>query len=357
MVALRHEDMSNYAVRVRPRAVRRMGRALVVFAAAIALAGCGGDGNEQATEQAAPAEVRNDGRAAPDSFAAEAGGAGDAAVNARSGTDGRAGQAGDDVKIAPEDRALVYTAEMTVRADDVATAAEKSKQLVLAAGGYVAEERSDSSGGESNATLVFKVPPDRYPTVLSRLGRDLGRQETLRQHTEDVTEQVADVASRVKSAEAALDQMRTLLSKAEKIGEVLEIEREISARTAELESLQARQKALAERTSMATVTLTLIGPAAPAPDDEEGLFSGFLDGLRSGLEALGTAVRIGLIIFGVLVPWLVVGGVIALVARPVLRRLRPARRRAAAPPPRPDRDAEETLPSHAGEEERVGPAS
>src|SRR5690606_36464609 len=162
--------MSNYPLRGRPRAVRLMGRALVVLAAAIALTGCAGNEPSMESEQAAPARpaVGQDRQAVAESGGAGSGSAdaGDAAATAE--------QAGKDVKIAPEDRALVYTAELTVRADDVATAADKAKRLVNAAGGYVAEERLDSTGGESSGTLVLKVPPDRYPTVLAQLGTDLG---------------------------------------------------------------------------------------------------------------------------------------------------------------------------------------
>lgn len=305
--------------------------ALFAAVAALVLTGCGG-----AAEQSAVAPAADAGAARGDSLAARpeaaGGGADESAASALAEADGQAKGADQRVNVRPEDRQIVYTAELTVRAKDVAAAAEQAKRLVLAAGGYVADERSDSyDGGDSRAVLVLKVPPDRYPAVLGQLGKDLGTRLSLHQGTEDVTEEVADVAARVKSAEAALNQMRTLLSKAEKIGEVLEIEREISQRTAELEALQARQKALAARTAMATVTLNLVGPTAtPPPDDDEP--SGFLGGLATGWDSLVAAAKVGLTVLGVLLPWLVVLAVVAFAVRPLLRRLRP---RPAAPPAPP----------------------
>ena len=66
----------------------------------------------------------------------------------------------------PQDRAIIYTAEMTVRAKNVTTAADKARQIVTTAGGYLAMEKSDAySGGEGSATLVFKVPPGAYPST------------------------------------------------------------------------------------------------------------------------------------------------------------------------------------------------
>ncbi|GAA4189750.1 DUF4349 domain-containing protein [Streptosporangium oxazolinicum] len=229
------------------------------------------------------------------------------------------------VKVAPQDRAIVYTAEMTVRAKDVTSAADRARQIVTTAGGYLAMERSDAhSGGEGSATLVFKIPPGNYPGTLDRLGKDLGTRESLRQNTEDVTEQVADVESRLKSARAALDSLRTLLKRANTIGEVLEVEREVSNRESELESLQARQKTLASQTSVATLTLNLVGPATVIPEEDDEP-SGFLGGLETGWSAFVAAVKIGLTLLGVLLPWLVLIGLIWLAATFVLRLRRGGR--------------------------------
>jgi len=213
----------------------------------------------------------------------------------------------------------------------VAAAAEKATRIVTEAGGYVSEEHSDSSTADGSSTrITFKVPPDRYAAVLKRFGTELGKRESLTQRTEDVTEEVADVESRIKSAEAAIDQFRALLRRAEKIGDVLEIEREISARTAELESLQARQKALASLTSMATITLHLIGPAVEVPEDEP---EGFFGGLVTGWRALVAATKIGLTVLGVLLPWLLAIGLLVLLVWPLARLL--SRTRLVSPRPRP----------------------
>ncbi|MBX6385152.1 MAG: DUF4349 domain-containing protein, partial [Microbispora sp.] len=288
-----------------------------LLAAAFLLTGCGGSDE--------PSSQMNDGAAAP----AVGGGSGEGAPAAEGGSGGR-----DKAKIAPSDRAIIYQAELTVEVKDVTAAADRAKAIVTGAGGYVAEERSESLSGDDRSTITFKVPPARYSDVLTRLGRDLGKRTSMQQNAQDVTEEVADVASRVKSAEAALGQFRTLLSKANKIGEILEIEREIARREADLESLQARQKALEAQTSMATVTLTLVLPPGPSPRHREEEPGGFLAGLRTGWDALTTSTVVALTVLGALLPWLVVAGLVWLAVRAVLRRVRrrPAPPAGSAPP-------------------------
>ncbi|MER7208377.1 DUF4349 domain-containing protein [Streptosporangium sp. NPDC000239] len=239
----------------------------------------------------------------------------------------------EQVKLVAQDRAIIYTAELTVRAKDVVAAADTARRIVTTAGGYLSTEKSDTGYGDRASTsLTFKVPPSAYPGVLQRLGGELGRRESLQQNTEDVTEQVADVESRLRSSQAALDSLRSLMKKAKTIGEVLDVEREVSAREADLESLQARQKTLASQTSMATLTLNLIGPEVTVEEPEEES-PGFLGGLRSGWRSLVSAVGIGLVVLGALLPWLAVLGLVGL-AVVLLRRLF----RGGSAPAAPDRE-------------------
>ncbi|WP_268245602.1 DUF4349 domain-containing protein [Planomonospora parontospora] len=238
----------------------------------------------------------------------------------------------EQVKAVPTERAIVYTAQMTVRAEDVAASAETAKRIVTAAGGYLSQEKSDAfGGGEASSTLVFKIPPAGYPGVVDRFGKELGKRESVQQNTEDVTEEIADVESRLKSARSALDSLRALLKRADTIGQVLEVEREISNREAELESLQARQKKLASLTGMATLTLSLIGPVAEAPEPPEEEPGGFLSGLEAGWDAFVTTVKVGLTVLGALLPWLLVIVPVWLAIALGLRRSRRRRPGPSAP--------------------------
>ncbi|MDH2424252.1 DUF4349 domain-containing protein [Sphaerisporangium sp. TRM90804] len=313
----------------------------MVLGAVVLLSGCAGGASD--TAAGAPAANLAEDAAGPQSRPKRAPAAGAASDAARAeGATGEAGapKEGDvaGVEVAPADRAIVYTGEMTVRARDVTAAADRAKQIVAAAGGRLGSEESMSFGREAGATLVFKVPPERYQALLTQLGKDLGRRESLRQSTEDVTEQVADVDSRVRSARAALEQLRSLLSRAKTIGEVLSVEREISGRESELESLLARQKTLAAQTAEATLTLRLVGPAAVVARTDPEPPPGFLSGLEGGWKALKTTARVVLLVTGALLPWLVPIALLWLGYLAVRRRLRPAPPLGGSPAVDPDPD-------------------
>jgi hypothetical protein len=258
-------------------------------------------------------------RSAPDS--------GGAAKEPATGT---AAGSTESIRIEP---ALIRTAQLTVVVDDVAGKAGEAEEAARAAGGTVAGDDRAGSGADAHATLVLKVPPDRMDAVLDGLGR-LGREESRSSSTQDVTGDVADVDSRVATMQASIARVRTILSRAEKIGDVVAVEGELSRRTTELESLQARQRALAGQVNYATITLQLRArPAAAAtPATDRG---GFLGGLADGWHAFAATVGWLLAGIGAVLPFLLVAVPLALAARWAVRRSR-ATAAASAPAPRPE---------------------
>ena len=238
---------------------------------------------------------------------------GDRAAVAPRAPGGRAAAA-QPVRLAPA-QAIVYTADLTMRAADVGRAVGEAKSLVAAAGGYVGNESAtDDPGSRPSATVTFKIPSARYQGVLDQLASSrVGTRESLRQQADDVTQEVADVDSRVKSAKATLASFRKLLDRASSVSDVVQLEQEISTREADLESLQARQKSLAAQTSYATVTLRLEGTTPTARDRHRT--TGFAGGVSSGWHAF-TAFLGGLaLVVGWLLPFL---GLAALIGLPAL---------------------------------------
>ncbi|WP_345714394.1 DUF4349 domain-containing protein, partial [Kineococcus glutinatus] len=219
-------------------------------------------------------------------------------------------------------RSVISTATLTVEVPDVEDAATAATRLATTAGGLVAAARSGGSGGEEAATLTLRVPGERFTTLLEDLAA-LGRRAQQDVTSTDVTAEVADVGSRVASAQAVLATLRDRLPDATTIPDVLAVEGEIARRQADLEALQARQRALADQVALSTVDVTLTRQAAAATAAVE---PGFTGGLARGWEALGSTVRVVALVAGAVLPF---AAVAALLAAPVLLVLRRRRARLA----------------------------
>jgi hypothetical protein len=147
------------------------------------------------------------------------------------------------------------------------------------------------------------------------------------QHAQDVTGQVADVTSRVASAQDAITQLRALLKRAGTVSGLLSVQDEINAQEASLEALQSQQRALARETSYATVTMYLLSQRHHAAAHGGGKHHGFVAGLAAGWHGLRVATSWLLTVAGALLPFLAVLAVLAAGGWLGLRRFR-ARRRA-----------------------------
>lgn len=297
--------------------------AAVAIAAALLLTGCTAGGDDALTADTGRGEAANESVA------------GDIAEDA----DGTASQGTvDDAagrnRAVPALRAEVMTATLTVRVEDVEGAGRRAEDLALGLGGGVSASQTLVDPGtpeQTSAVLTLRVPNEElvgFLRTLSGLGTRLDESRT----TEDVTAEVADVESRVGNQRASIARLREFLGSTESIEDVVRVEAELTRRESELEALQARSRALMDRTTLATVTLTLFGPEGTAAADDEDL--GFLAGLRGGWDAFVTASMVALTVFGALLPFGVLLGLVGLPALLLLRnRGRRARTADSAPVP------------------------
>jgi hypothetical protein len=272
----------------------------MTFAIVAALAGCSSS-SSSGPPSSAPAGVAAPYSAAvpsaasvPSASAASAANGAPAAGDSGSASStGGEAQSDSATRLAPGGQQLIYTAQLTVRAGSVATALSRATSIVTAAGGYVSAENSSGGPGQpaaaASATVTLKIPAAVYQVTLGELtGSGLGTQLGLSQQAQDVTQQVADVGSRVASDEAAITQLRALLKDAGNVGSLLSVQDQINTEESDLESMLAQQQALNHETAYATVTLTILGPKAKAkaavkhkPTPPPGLASGLTGGWRA----------------------------------------------------------------------------
>ncbi|MFY1700411.1 DUF4349 domain-containing protein [Micromonospora sp. WMMA1923] len=226
-----------------------------------------------------------------------------------------------------EQRSIVYSGTMRVRVDgDVEAAARDAAAAATGAGGFVGADERHSTGSNARAELQLRVPAEKFTSILDQLA-GLGRQESRRISTEDVTEAVVDLDARIATQRARVESARRLLARAESISDLVTLESELARREADLASLEAKKRRLADLTALSTITVTLVGADASTAEEESE--TGFLAGLRAGWRVFGISVTVLLTVLGALLPWLIVLGVPVGALVVWLRR----RKRSTPPPP------------------------
>ncbi|MGI5458837.1 DUF4349 domain-containing protein [Streptomyces sp. CA-249302] len=267
----------------------------LLLATALALTGCSSGANDSSA-----------GSKAADGAAARSDEKGSAPGGANDASGSRATRAPQ-----PAVSRIIRTASLTVQVKDVPKALDEARTTTENAGGYVGNETtSRDDEGREHTRVVLRVPVEKYDEVLTDL-QGAGKLLDRTAKAEDVTDQVVDVDSRIKSQRASVARVRELMDRATRLSDVVELEGELSNREADLEALLAQQASLKDRTSLATITLSLSETPvkkAAAKDEDPG----FLDALEGGWHAFVTMLRWLAVVFGAVLPFVAVAVLLVL---------------------------------------------
>ena len=196
--------------------------------------------------------------------------------------------------------------------------------IATTAGGFLTSSRSAAGVGSPSGTSTLRVPTAKFDAVVAQV-RTLGHVTSISTSAKDVTADYVDLGARISALEDTRATFLTLLSRATSIGDTLAVQQQIQPVQQQIEQLQGQQQLLANRSDLATLAVSVgevdapIRTTEPAQHKRTGFAAAWhrtVTGFNVGLQALITIV-------GPLLLILVVGGVIALGVRAVLRlRLR-----------------------------------
>ena len=274
----------------------------------------------------------SNGASGSDQPVAQGGGAGWAGADSAGAANGSAA-----VTAAPAasdgQRQVVRNGELYLTVADPLAAADRVAQIADRIGGRVDERQQDagSDGAAGSASMTIRVPTSSLDATVAEL-HTLGDVTRYQEKAQDVTGTVVDLDARITAAQTSVDRVQGFLEHTSTTTELLATEQALSQRQAELEQLRGQRAALADQVAMSTLYVLLTAPghpaiAAPGPRS-------FAAGVGLGWRSLLTALRGVSVALGVLLPWLVLGAVLAAaIIVPIRRRHRtPAPAPAAGPP-------------------------
>ena len=195
-------------------------------------------------------------------------------------------------------RMITYQVTLSIEVKEFDEAKARLLRMVNEAGGYVAgASTANVPGGAQRGSLTLKVPAAKLSQVLERI-RALGRVTREDLSTEEVTDQVVDLEARLRNSRATEQRLiEVLKNRTGKVGDVLEVEREISRTRQEIERMEAQRQQLLHRVEMATLQITLAEEfraqleTAPVGTGTR-LRNAFVDGYKSFVASV-----LGLVIF------------------------------------------------------------
>jgi uncharacterized protein DUF4349 len=200
-------------------------------------------------------------------------------------------------------RDVVKTAAMTITVSNTSEAADKAAVMVENADGRV-DSRTEDAGSErglARTSVVLRVPVAKLDGVVREL-KSLGTVQTAETRSEDVTAQRVDLDARIKALQTSVDRLLAIMRDAEDPDALIKAEGALSQRQADLDSLRAQRDQLGDRIDYSTVDVTFVAEqiGGPAPHQYEG----FTGQVERGWDALVWVLNNGILLFGLLLPWL-----------------------------------------------------
>ena len=146
------------------------------------------------------------------------------------------------------ERMIVRTAAMSLVVVDVPVALDQITKLAEGFGGYVVSSERSKQEERLFGIITIRVPAEDFVDVmeaLRKLAVDVTHEET---SSKDVTEEYVDLSAKLHNLEATEEQLLRLMEKAEKVEDILNVQRELSKTRGDIEQTKGRMQYL-ERTS------------------------------------------------------------------------------------------------------------
>lgn len=250
---------------------------LAVLMVITLLSGCGGS-SKAADTMAEPAAPREE-------MAVEA----PAAMMANGATMDSVSEAGNSVP--DTGQKLIKTVRMDVETEDLESLLPQISERIAALGGYVEQQElyngsSYSSYRNRNATLTVRIPAEKLGGFVEDV-QGVSNVVTYNESTENVTLRYVSTESRMKALEVEQERLLELLSKAENMTDLLEIEARLTDVRYELESVTSQLRVLANQVDYATVHLYISQVRVYTETEPQTVWQRIGSGFKENLHDMG----------------------------------------------------------------------
>lgn len=233
----------------------------------------------------------------------------------------------------PENRKWIITVNMDAETENLDEAIAAIMQRITGLNGYVEDQSIYNGSAYStnpsrryrNASLTIRIPADQvdsFTEAVAGIANVVSNSKNLR----DITLTYTTTANRVEALETEQTRLMELLSQAENMSDLLEIESRLTDVRYELENYASKLRLYDNQIDYATLYLGLREVQEYTPTEEITTWEQITRGFIGSIQGLGESLVNGLVWLIVASPFLVVYGAIATVIILLVRKSSKKRR-------------------------------
>ena len=154
----------------------------------------------------------------------------------------------------PEQK-IIKTGQLVFETKDVEATGQKIRNLTTQYKGFIQSDNSGKSYNRIFQNLVVRIPTENFQKFLDEISEGVEYFDQKQISQQDVSEEFVDLEARIKAKRELETRYLQLLTKANSVKDMLEIERELSIIREEIEAKQGRLQYLQSQVSMSTATI------------------------------------------------------------------------------------------------------
>ena len=303
---------------------------LALVMTASVLTACGGSSNSVAMDQAMP-----------EAGAPMENGKFEMAGNALYSASTAGGNIADTVQTGQK---LIRKVNIDAETEDLEALLGSLTAQINALEGYIENQElyngsSYSSYRHRSANLTIRIPADKLDAFVGQV-KDTSNVVSYNESQDDVTLTYVSTESRIKALETEQERLLELLSKAENMSDLLEIEARLTDVRYELENVTSQLLVLANKVDYATVYLYISQVKVYTEVEEQTVWQRISSGFKQNLEDIKVGLEDFFVWLVTYSPQLIVLALVAAVVILLLRRRGKKRREQMAkifPPQNPEK--------------------
>lgn len=214
---------------------------------------------------------------------------------------------------------IIKTANLrfaTANIDESYALVQKSAQK------YNAILQNDNTGKDYYSVyrnVTLRIPKQHFDAFINDLSKGVAYFDRKEISAQDVSEEFVDLEARLKAKQTLENRYLELLSKANKVSEILEIEKELANIREEIEAKQGRLQFLQSRVAMSTITIEMYTEKPQGTGATVSYGSKMWNALKSGFNGLSS------FFLGILYVWpfILILAIVFFIIRRKLRRKKP----------------------------------
>lgn len=221
-------------------------------------------------------------------------------------------------------RKKIKSADIEVETIDYDKSLSSLEKLVSEFEGFIQNSKVQTGGtynkGASyrRAEYTIRIPAENLDKFLNRSG-EIGNVISKNSNGEDISDQYFDTQAHLEALKIQEERLLELLKKADKLSDILDLEKELTSVRYQIEQLTGSLKKWDALIDLSTVNITIEEVVRITEDSPNNFWGKLVSTFKDSVYALGRVLETAAIVLTALLPFVITIGFIALIVLIIIR--------------------------------------